>query len=82
MQEPIRVYGAETCADTQRSRRLLEAHHVPYTWIDVDTDQASEQLIRGLNKGARATPTIVFADGTGMIEPSDEALARKLGLLS
>jgi putative NAD(P)-binding protein len=37
-------------------------------------------LCRAAAEGGRTIPTIVFADGEHLLEPSDEELARKLGL--
>ena len=79
MQSSLRVYGARTCSDTRRSRRFLDDHEVPYEWFDVDEDSEALALIKRVNGGSRATPTIFFGDGSFTIEPSDEELAEKLG---
>ena len=80
MQSSLRVYGARTCRDTRRSRLFLDGHEVSYEWFDVDEDAEALELIKGVNGGNRATPTIFFEDGSFTIEPSDEELAGKLGL--
>ena len=80
MQSSLRVYGARTCPDTRRSRIFLDSHDIPYAWFDVDEDPEALELIKGVNGGNRATPTIFFEDGSFTIEPSDEELAGKLGI--
>ena len=80
MQSSLRVYGARTCPDTRRSRIFLDGRQVPYQWFDVDEDAEALALIKSVNGGNRATPTIFFGDGSFTIEPSDEELAGKLGL--
>ncbi len=80
MQARIKVYGAKTCTDTRRSRNFLDANHIAYEWHDVDEDPADLDLIKSVNNGQRATPTIFFEDGSILIEPSDEDLALKIGL--
>jgi mycoredoxin len=80
MQSSLRVYGAKTCPDTLRSRRFLDSHEIKYGWFDVDEDAEALEVIKGVNDGNRATPTIFFEDGSFTIEPSDEELGGKLGL--
>lgn len=80
METKIKVYGAKTCEDTLRSRAFLKQHNIPYIWIDVDEDKQGSETIKALNNGNRSTPTIVFEDGSFLVEPSDEDLAQKLGL--
>jgi glutaredoxin-like protein len=76
----ITVYGADWCPDCRRSKRLLDKLSVPYLWVDTDTNQEAETLVRRLNNGKRIIPTIVFEDGSFLSEPSDAELAGKLGI--
>ncbi len=80
MEPKIKVYGTTTCPDTQRARKFLGEHGVPYSWIDVDADPEGLRFIQSANNGASATPTILFDDGSVLVEPTDEELAAKLGL--
>ena len=76
----VKVYGAPWCPDCRRSKRFLGEMRVPYDWIDIDQDPAAAQVVREKNDGRQIIPTIVFQDGSFLAEPSDDALARKLGL--
>ena len=76
----ITVYGANWCPDCRRSKKFLTEQRVPYDWIDVGQDKEALHHIEELQHGGRSIPTIVFKDGTVLIEPSDEELARKLGM--
>ena len=81
MSEPqITVYGAYWCPDCRRSKQFLGEHQIPYNWVDIEQDPAGEQVVIAKNEGKRIIPTIVFADGTALVEPSNAALAAKLGL--
>ena len=80
MTQEIIMYGTTWCGDCHRSRRLLDGNNVEYKFIDVDQDLEALEYIKTLNKGRRRVPTIVFADGDVLIEPSDPALAEKAGL--
>ena len=76
----ITVYGTSTCNDCRRSTRLLDDLEVAYRWINIETDPVATALVLELNHGARVIPTIVFADGSFLAEPSDAELAAKLAL--
>lgn len=76
----IQVYGAPWCPDCIRSKRLLEKHRVSFDWRDIDQDEAARRFVRELQHGGHTIPTIVFPDGSHLIEPSDDELARKLGV--
>lgn len=76
----ITVYGAHWCPDCRTSKQFLGEHQIPYRWIDIEEDPAAEQFVIEKNKGKRIIPTIVFADGDFLAEPSNARLAEKLGL--
>jgi thioredoxin reductase (NADPH) len=76
----IRVYGAPWCPDCKRAKKFLAEHRVAYDWIDIDEDAAGLAYVEKLQDGGRTIPTVVFADGSHLVDPSDEELARKLGL--
>jgi thioredoxin reductase (NADPH) len=81
MSEPeITFYGAHWCPDCRRSKQFLGEHQIPYQWVDIEEDKAAEQLVIEKNQGKRIIPTIVFADGSFLVEPSNAELAAKLGL--
>ena len=69
-----KFYGAMWCGDTRRARRWFDNNNVPYEWIDVDKNKEAEELIKSLNNGMRSIPTIVFYDGSKLVEPSDAVL--------
>ena len=76
----ITVYGAPWCPDCRRSKAFLTEQRVPYRWIDIDADQTGRHVIEQLQGGGRTIPTIVFPDGSHLLEPTNAELAAKLGL--
>jgi glutaredoxin-like protein len=74
----LTVYGASWCPDVKRSRALLDREGVEYSYVDVEADAAAEQRVRELQDGARRIPTIVFEDGSFLVEPSDDELSARL----
>ncbi len=76
----LTIYGASWCRDAKRSRRFLDAHGVRYSWRDVDIEEEAAAFVRQINNGQIVLPTILFPDGSTLVEPSDEELGRKLGI--
>ncbi len=76
----ITVYGAPWCPDCRRAKKFLGEQRVPFTWVDIDGDAAAVATVEGLQGGGRSIPTIVFADGGHLVDPTNEELARQLGL--
>src|SRR6478735_6261154 len=74
------VYGAPWCSDCKRAKKFLGEQRVHYDWVDVEQDADGLALVERVNNGKRIIPTIVFADESTMIEPSNAELAAKLGL--
>jgi len=75
----ITLYGADWCSDCTRSKGYLDAHQVPYTYVDVDADAVAKEMIETLT-GAKSIPVIIFEDGSYLIEPSNAELGAKAGV--
>jgi len=79
--ERLTVYGASWCPDVRRSRALLDGRGVAYDYVDVEKSEdagAAEAAVRALQGGARRIPTIVWPDGSHLVEPDDAELAARL----
>jgi mycoredoxin len=74
------VYVTFWCFDCRRVRRWLDQHQIDYALVDIDTDPDADALVRKLNRGYRSVPTLVFPDGSLLVEPSISTLAAHLGL--
>ncbi|NCF67341.1 MAG: FAD-dependent oxidoreductase [Chloroflexi bacterium] len=76
----ITMYGAYWCPDCRRSKHFLGEHQIPYRWVDIEQESEGEQFVIEANHGRRIIPTLVFEDGSILVEPSNADLAAKLGL--
>lgn len=77
MPEQICVYGTNWCPDTIRSRKCLAKLGIEYAWHDIDKDKDACAFVEKVNKGNRSIPTILFPDGSILVEPSDAELESK-----
>jgi len=80
MAHHITVYGSSWCSDCKRAKRFLGDQQVEYKWVDVEQDEKARTFVEDHNDGKTIIPTIVFDDGTILVEPSNAQLAQKLGL--
>jgi thioredoxin reductase (NADPH) len=79
--EPVMtVYGAAWCPHCKRVKKFLAGHRVRYTYIDIDTDPEAIGRLKELQDGGQIIPTVVYPDGTHEVNPSNEALGRRIGL--
>lgn len=76
----ITVYGTTWCPDCHRSKQFLSEQRLRYAWVDIEQHPEAQAYVERLNDGKRIVPTIVFEDGSFLVEPSNADLARKLGL--
>ena len=61
-------------------KKFLGEQRVPYLNIDIVGDPEAMAFVEKVNNGKRVIPTMVFPDGSLLVEPSNADLADKLGL--
>lgn len=74
------VYGAAWCPHCKRVKKFLAGHRIKYENVDVDEHPEAVERLKELQDGGQIIPTVVYPDGTHDVNPSDEALARRIGL--
>ena len=78
----ITMYGTSWCSDCKRTKQFLGEQRVHYDFVDVDADPAGRAVVQRHNDGKDIIPTLLFGDGSVLVEPSNAELAAKLGLQS
>ena len=74
----IYFYTTDWCGDCVRSKALLKKFDLDFKEINVDLDENANEYIKTLQINQRRIPTIVFDDGSFLVEPSDVDLENKL----
>jgi mycoredoxin len=59
---------------------FLSRYDIPVDKINIDRDPEAREELMVLNGGYASVPTLLFADGTMLTEPSFGQLRQKLGL--
>jgi thioredoxin reductase (NADPH) len=76
----IKLYGTNWCSDCKRSKKFLGEQRIHYEFINIEEDEEGQAFVQKVQNGGLSIPTIVFDDGSLLIEPSNAELAAKLGL--
>jgi mycoredoxin len=76
----ITMYSTTWCGACHRAKRIFDALGVPYVEIDIEEDADAEALVEQINHGMHSVPTILFPDGTVLVEPAFAQLSAKLVL--
>ena len=63
-----------------RAKQLMDSYNVEYDWTDIDEEPEFQNLVKEINDGKSIVPTIIFPDGSVLVEPSNSELIKKLNL--
>ena len=74
----IILYGTSWCPQTARARKYLVDCGAEFTWCDIEKDQEGCAYVESVNRGNRSVPTILFPDGSVLVEPSNVELETKV----
>jgi mycoredoxin len=75
--EKIKLYATTWCGDCRMAKRWFDAHDVSYDYINIEEDDSAAEFVVKVNGGARSVPTIIFPDGSVLVEPTARELAAK-----
>jgi thioredoxin reductase (NADPH) len=79
----VRVLGHRWSARSYAVRDFLARNQVPYHWLDVETAENNTETRAAMQLAGGETakyPSVLFADGTVLSDPSISEIAARLGL--
>jgi thioredoxin reductase (NADPH) len=74
------LMGSRHCADTLRLREFMSRNGHPYTYVDLDTDKMSQNLLDRFEVKVEEVPVVICDGRTVLRNPSTQELADCLGL--
>jgi thioredoxin reductase (NADPH) len=77
----FRIIGSRYSPDTRRLREFAARNRLPHRWIDLEEDPGAERLLLALGVGPDETPVVILGSSLVLRNPSNQELARALGLL-
>lgn len=76
------LYSTSWCGFCSRLKSQLGHEGIEFTEIDIERDRASAKIVEKANGGNQTVPTLVFADGATLTNPSLRAVQDKLATLA
>jgi mycoredoxin len=75
---PLTVYSTSWCGFCHRLKTALKSDGISYDEVDIEQDPAAAEFVGSVNGGNRTVPTVKFADGSTLTNPSAAAVKAKL----
>jgi len=72
------MYSTEYCSDCLRAKAFFEANGIPHLRVGLEGDDQATKFVTQINNGYGSVPTIIFPDGSILVEPSWEELKAKI----
>ena len=76
----IVMYTTEYCSDCMRAKKFFELNNIPHLKVGLEGDADATEFVIQVNNGYRSVPTIIFPDGSILVEPNWEELKAKFSL--
>jgi mycoredoxin len=74
----VTVYTTSWCGYCHRLMTVLKSNGIPYQAVDIEHDPAAAEFVSSVNGGNRTVPTVKFADGSTLTNPSAAEVKAKL----
>jgi len=66
----VTIYSTIWCGYCRRLKGQMERAGIGFVEIDIEHDSAAADLVMSVNGGNQTVPTVVFADGSALANPS------------
>jgi mycoredoxin len=76
--EQMTIYSTSWCGYCHRLMKQLDREGVAYATVDIERDVAAADYVMSVNGGNQTVPTVVFADGSALTNPSLADVKRKI----
>lgn len=76
----IVMYVTQYCSDCRRAKEFFDTNNIEYLRVDLEGDDKAIGFVMDINNGYRSVPTIIFPDGSILVEPSREELREKMSM--
>ena len=73
----IVMYTTEYCSDCLRAKKFFDVNQIPHLRVGLEGNPEATDFVTKVNHGYRSVPTIVFPDGSILVEPDWEQLKAK-----
>lgn len=74
----IVMYATNYCSDCSRAKAFFEANDISYLRVGLEGNNEATDFVMKINDGYQSVPTIIFPDGSVLVEPNWEELKAKI----
>ena len=75
---PVTMYTTSWCGYCVRLKRMMQSEGITFAEVDIETDAQAADLVMNANGGNRTVPTLLFADGSALTNPSIDQVKAQL----
>jgi mycoredoxin len=79
---PVTMYTTDWCGYCVRLKKLMEREGIAFAEVNIERDAQAAELVMQANGGNRTVPTLLFANGAALTNPSIDQVKAQLGQLS
>ena len=72
------MYSTPWCGYCTRLKRQLDREGIAFEEVDIEQVPAAADIVMQVNRGMQTVPTIVFADGSALTNPSLAQIKAKI----
>ena len=72
------VYTTSWCGYCARLKTALKSEGIAWSEVDIEDDPVAAKFVRSVNGGNHVVPTVEFADGSTLTNPSITQVKAKL----
>jgi len=80
-EQPI-MYTTTWCGFCRNLKNQLAREGIHLTEVDIERDPEAAEFVMSVNGGNQTVPTLLFPDGTAMVNPSAAQVRKHLAALS
>jgi mycoredoxin len=74
----VTMYTTTWCGYCVRLKKLMQREGIDYAEVDIERDPAAADIVMQANGGNRTVPTLVFANGSALTNPSIDEVKSQL----
>ncbi len=78
----VTMYTTTWCGYCKRLKRMMQDDGINFAEVDIETTPGTAEIVERVNNGNQTVPTLVFADGSAMTNPSLAKVKEKLASLT
>jgi len=75
---PLTMYTTTWCGFCKNLKRQLGKAGIEVTEVDIERDPKAADFVESVNGGNQTVPTLLFADGSTMTNPSAAQVQKRL----